>query len=64
MNFNDFGMSIVTLFHIMVVNNWWVTTNMLTDIAESNWPKVFVATFWVLIVLVIANLILANVIEI
>lgn len=35
MNFNDFGMSMVTLFHIMVVNNWWVTTNMLCLIAGS-----------------------------
>ena len=64
MNFNDFGMSMVTLFHFMVVNNWWVTTNMLSDITDSHWPRVFVATFWVLVVLVVANLILANVIEI
>ena len=64
MNFNDFGMSIVTLFHIMVVNNWWITTNMLTDITEERWPKYFTATFWILIVLIVANLILANVLEI
>ena len=64
MNFNDFGMSMVTLFHIMVVNNWWMTTNMLCVIADSSWPKFFITTFWILIVLVVANLILANVIEI
>jgi len=27
-NFNDFGMSYVTLFELMVVNNWMVTTEM------------------------------------
>ena len=64
MNFNDFGMSMVTLFHIMVVNNWWITTNMLCDIVDHSWPKTFIASFWVLIVLVVANLIVANVIEI
>ena len=64
MNFNDFGMSMVTLFHIMVVNNWWVTTNMLCVISDSNWPRYFITTFWILIVLVVANLILSNVIEI
>ena len=28
MNFNDFGASIVTLFHIQIVNNWFVTCDM------------------------------------
>jgi hypothetical protein len=27
-NFNDFGMSFVTLFELMVVNNWMITTEM------------------------------------
>ena len=38
MNFNDFGASLVTLFHIMVVNNWWLTCNMYIDISKNNWP--------------------------
>ena len=33
MAFNDFGQSMVTLFHIMVVNNWWVTCNMFIDVS-------------------------------
>ena len=24
-NFNDFGMSMVTLFHMMIINNWVIT---------------------------------------
>ena len=31
MNFNDFGSSIVTLFHILVVNNWYITTDMISE---------------------------------
>ena len=30
MNFNDFGCSLVTLFHILVVNNWYVTCSVYT----------------------------------
>ena len=65
MNFNDFGCSIITLFHIMVVNNWFVTTNMLSLIdGDSPWPKVFISSFWVCSVLIVTNLIIANVLEI
>ena len=31
MNFNDFYYSLVTLFHIMIVNNWFVTVNMYVE---------------------------------
>ena len=65
MNFNDFGTSIITLFHIMVVNNWFLTTNMLSLVdGGSVWPKVFISSFWVLCVLIVTNLIIANVLEI
>ena len=64
MNFNDFGSSMVTLFHIMVVNNWWITCNMYIDIAGNNWPQVFFVSFWILTVLIIFNLVISNVIEI
>ena len=65
MNFNDFGSSIITLFHIMVVNNWWMTTNMLSAIYDGAiWPKIFLASFWVFTVLNVTNLIIANVLEI
>ena len=64
MAFNDFGQSMVTLFHIMVVNNWWVTCNMFIDVSQNNWPQLYFASFWVLTVLIIFNLVVSNVIEI
>ena len=52
----------------MVVNNWYITTNMLCDVVKEDtsktWPKVFISSFWVIVVLVVSNLILANLIEI
>ena len=64
MNFNDFGSSMVTLFHVMVVNNWFITCNMYIDITGNAYPKVFFVSFWILTVLIIFNLVISNVIEI
>ena len=64
MNFNDFGSSMVTLFHIMVVNNWFITCNMFIDISGSHLPKFFFISFWIFTVLIIFNLVISNIIEI
>ena len=64
MNFNDFGSSMVTLFHIMVVNNWFITCNMFIDIMGNDFPKLFFVSFWILTVLIIFNLVISNIIEI
>ena len=64
MNFNDFANSMVTLFHVMVVNNWFVTCNMYKDITGNNSPEVFFVSFWILTVLIIFNLVISNIIEI
>ena len=64
MNFNDFGSSMLTLFHIMIVNNWYFTCNMYIDISKNLVPQFFFISFWVFTVLIIFNLVISNVIEI
>ena len=64
MSFNDFPCGLVTLFQIMIVNNWFVTTDMYCAIFESNWPIVYFASFWVFSVLMLLNIVTASVIEI
>ena len=64
MNFNDFGASLVTLFHIMIVNNWYVTVDMITFDLGNNWVKVYFASFWVTVVLVMLNIVTSFVLEI
>lgn len=64
MNFNDFGASIVTLFHIMIVNNWYLTCNMYCIVVGNNWPRVYFISFWFFTVLVLLNLVIAFVIEV
>ena len=64
LNFNDFPMSIVTLFHIMVVNNWFITTDMYCEVMGSRLPIFFFVSFWVLSVLILLNIVTASIIEI
>jgi hypothetical protein len=64
LNFNDFGASLVTLFHIMVVNNWYVTCNMYCYVVGNNWPRMYFILFWALTVLIMLNLVIAFIIEI
>lgn len=64
MNFNDFGASVVTLFHIMIVNNWFVTCNMICIIVGRPYPRMFFVAFWVLTVLIMLNLVISFVLDI
>jgi hypothetical protein len=64
MNFNDFLMGMVTLFHIMIVNNWFVTCNMLCIIKDNSYPIIFFVAFWILTVLIMLNLVISFILEI
>ena len=64
MNFNDLGAAYVTLFHQMIVNNWYVTVDMITFVVQSDWVKVYFASFWVTVVLIMLNIVTSFVLEI
>lgn len=64
MNFNDLAASFVTLFHIMIVNNWFLTCDMFTIVTGSILPRIYFVCFWCIVVLVILNLIISLMIEI
>ena len=67
LNFNDFGSGMITMFHIMVVNNWFVTCKMYEDIVgvDHYWePRFFFLSFWVIVVLVVLNIVVSIVIDI
>ena len=68
MNFNDFGSSLVTLFHQMVVNNWFVTVNMYASMADTGLgragTRLFFISIWIVIVLIQMNILIAIVLEI
>ena len=64
MNFNDFYASLMTLFHVIVINNWNNTTDMYCIVVGSNWPRVYFAFFWIIAVLNMFNLVISFVLEI
>ena len=63
-NFNDLYASMVTLFHILVVNNWNQTTDMYCVITGSNWPRFYFTTFWIICTLIMLNIVISFVLEI
>jgi hypothetical protein len=62
-NFNDLYASMLTLFHILVVNNWNQTTDMFCIIADSRWPRLYFTTFWIICTLIMLNIVISFVLE-
>lgn len=55
----------MTLFHFMVVNNWFVTIDMYRAVMdEPIIPVIFFVTFWCFVVLILLNVVLSLVLEI
>lgn len=61
-NFNDFASALVTLFELMVVNNWFVIMNGVTVVSHKYAPLYFIS-FWMITVMVVMNLVVAFVLE-
>jgi two pore calcium channel protein len=62
MNFNDFGSGLVTLFQLLVVNNWFVTADMFATVTNK-YARVYFAVFYMLVVLIVMNLIVAFILD-
>ena len=65
LNFNSFSASLVTLFHFMVVNNWFVTIDMYQLVTgHQTRPLLFFISFWCFVVLILLNVLIALILEI
>ena len=65
LSFNSFASSLVTLFHFMVVNNWFITIDMYRAVTDYQFsPVIFFFTFWCFVVLILLNVVLSLVLEI
>jgi hypothetical protein len=62
-NFNDLASSFVTLFTLMVVNNWMVTATMYVDITGTNYTRFFFVAFYYFCVLIGLNIVIAFAID-
>lgn len=61
MNFNDLGSSIVTLFVLMAVNNWYLISRI--NVRENKYARWFFIIFYFLSVVVMLNIVVAFVID-
>ena len=63
-NFNDLQMSIVTLFTLMVVNNWMVQVQMYVDIMDHNrLYRLYFMLFYYFSVIIGINIVVAYAID-
>ena len=63
MNYNDLVASFFTLFALMVVNNWYVTTSVITTVTGTNYARWFSITFYFVTVLITLNILIAFMID-
>lgn len=63
MNFNDLFSSFVTLFALMVVNNWFVIANLFVVTSGTVWARVYFVVFYTLSVVIVVNILIAFVID-
>jgi two pore calcium channel protein 2 len=63
-NFNDFASSIVVLWDIMIVNNWYVFLNKFSrDSHYHEWSKLYFIMWWLVSVVICVNLFISLVLE-
>jgi len=62
-NFNDFLSAMVTLFVLMIVNNWFVFCQGFTLVAHSKWPVIFVVSFFLVTNLIVLNILMALILD-
>lgn len=62
-NFNDLTSSFVTLWALMIVNNWMVIVGMYCQVMGSNWWRVYFCIFYYFAVVIGINIVVAFAID-
>ncbi|KAL5249898.1 hypothetical protein ACHWQZ_G015837 [Mnemiopsis leidyi] len=63
LNFDDFFAAIVTLFTLMVVNNWHILVNAYSYSRKDWWSSYYFISWWIVCVLLILNVIIALILD-
>lgn len=62
-NFNDFQSGMLTLYNLLVQNNWQIWIESYTELASTGWTYAYFVSFYVITVLLLLNLVVAFVLE-
>ena len=63
MNFNDLTSSWITLYTLMIVNNWFVIVDMYVDVAGNEFVRIYFMAFYYFGVMVGINIVIAFAID-
>ena len=64
LNFNDILSSYMTLFQLMVINNWCVVVDMYTDLMDSERYRLYFYLFYYFSVIICMNIVVAFALDI
>ena len=64
LNFNDTYSAMLTLFVVLVSNNWNDTTDIYCMLVDNLWPRLFFGIFFFLTIFVILNIVTSFVLDI
>merc|ERR1719502_2614607 len=64
LNFNDLISGFVTLFALMIVNNWYITTSGFILATGSVWCSWYFILFFIVCNLVVLNILMALIIDV
>ncbi|XP_013410591.1 two pore calcium channel protein 2 [Lingula anatina] len=62
-NFDDFAASLIVLWDVMVVNNWFVFLDAYTIATGTRWSQLYFVVWWLLSVVLSLNLLSALILE-
>lgn len=62
-NFNDYPNGMVTLFNLLVMNNWEIWMQSYIDLTGTSWTCIYFISFYLIAVLLLLSLVVAFVLE-
>eukprot|EP00931_Biecheleriopsis_adriatica_P104399 TRINITY_DN7907_c0_g1_i2.p1 TRINITY_DN7907_c0_g1~~TRINITY_DN7907_c0_g1_i2.p1 ORF type:complete len:742 (+),score=108.15 TRINITY_DN7907_c0_g1_i2:83-2308(+) len=62
-NFSDFPSSMVTLFCLMVLNNWFVFAAAYVKVSGTQWAVAFFVSFFLIVNLTVLNILMAMILD-
>lgn len=63
LNFNDFASGLMTLFVLMVVNNWCIIADAFLHVTGTKWTSCFFVSYFLVVHLVALNILVALILE-
>ena len=62
-NMNDFASAMVTMFELLIVNNWFVLMDGYVAACDSQFARIFFVAYYVVCPMVLFNLVISYVLE-